>query len=93
MKNARDRENMKKWVQLCVLVLAVLMLRVWEHVQAQRLGRHLSSMRAEVDRLTYQNGLRQTQIHQAVSPSRLDAVAKERSMGPLPATRRIGIQL
>ncbi len=88
-----DKDYMRKWMKYCALILAVLMLRVWENVQAQRLKRQVGTMRSEVDRLTYQNGLLQKQIHQSLAPSRLDAAAKERSMGPLPPERRVGIRL
>jgi hypothetical protein len=92
MKAAADLLALRKWLKIAGLVLAVLMLRVWENVQAQRLGRKVALIRQEVDRLTYENGRLQTQIHHAIAPTRLETLAKERAMGPLAPERRIGIQ-
>jgi hypothetical protein len=92
MKNRADLQSLQRWIKICVAILVVLMLRVWENVQAQRLERRLTLMRAEADRLTYDNGRLQMQIHQYVAPSNLEAIAKQESYGPLASSRRIGIQ-
>ena len=50
-------------------------------------------MRLEADRLTYENGRLQMQIHQYEAPSNLEALAKKNfSMIPLDPSHRIGIQ-
>lgn len=69
------------------------MLRVWEHVEAERMVRRLDVLRGETDRLVYENGRLQMQIHQWVAPSHLDAMARQQyGMKPLGASQIIGIQ-
>ncbi len=92
MKSLSDLQHMNKWIRICAIILAVLMVRVWEHVQAQRLGRRLAALRQETDKLTYENGRLQTQIHQFIAPSKLEAEAKERKMTPITPAQRIGVQ-
>ena len=92
MKARPDIQSIRKWTQIFGLILAVLMLRVWENVQAQRLERHLTSMRLEADRLTYENGVLQMQIHQFTSASNLEVLAKKLNLVPLDPARRVGIQ-
>lgn len=92
MKSTAEIQNMQKWFKICGVVLAILMGRVWEHVQAQRLGRQVLALRLDADKLTYENGRLQVQIHQFISPSHLEVLAKERSMAPLKPAQRIGIQ-
>lgn len=85
-------QSIRKWAKLFGVVLAVLMLRVWENVQAQRLERGLAMKRTETDRLTYENGRLQMQIHQYESPSNLEAIAKQEALVPLDPSRRVGMQ-
>lgn len=92
MKNMPEYQAMRKWFKICAIILAVLMVRVWEHVQAQRLGRQVLALRQEADKLTYENGKLQMQIHQYLSPSHLESLAKDKSMAPLKPAQRIGIQ-
>ena len=93
MKARPDSETVRRWVKICAAVLIVLMARVWENVQAQRLERRLRTMHLEADRLTYENGRLQVQVHQYVSLSNLEDMAKKKfSMGPLDPAHRIGIQ-
>jgi hypothetical protein len=92
MKYRADLQSLRQSIKICAVILAVLMLRVWENVQAQRLERRLTQMRTEADRLTYENGRLQMQIHQYVAPSNLEAIAKQESYVPLDPARRIGIQ-
>jgi len=93
MRNRPDWEIVRQWIKICSVILIILMLRVWENVQAQRLDRQLKTSHMEADRLTYENGRLQMQIHQYESPSHLEAVAKkEYSMGPLDPSHRVGIQ-
>jgi hypothetical protein len=92
MRTRPDIQSVRKWIKIFGLILTVLMLRVWENVQAQRLEHSLTAMRLEADRLTYENGLLQMQIHQFVAPSHLEVLAKELSMIPLDPSRRVGIQ-
>lgn len=65
------------WLHLGGAFFAVLLIIVWEHVQARSFDRQLKQMRLEADRLTYENGRLETQIHQWISPSHLDQVAKQ----------------
>ena len=93
MKNRPDPVTFRKWIKICSAIMVVLMLRVWENVQSQRLERQLKTLRTEADRLTYENGRLQTQIHQYEAPSHLEALAKnEYAMAPLDPSHRVGIQ-
>src|SRR5437870_1416340 len=56
MSGRRDLQSLRKWAKICGCILAVLMLRVWENVQSERLERGLIKKRLEADRLTYENG-------------------------------------
>jgi hypothetical protein len=92
MRGRPDIQSIRKWAKVCGAVLIVLMLRVWENVQAERLERILAVKRLEADRLTYENGRLQMQIHQYEAPSSLEAIAKEQAMVPLDPSRRVGMQ-
>ena len=92
MRGRPDLQNLKKWAKICGVVLVVLMVRVWENVQAERLERRLAALRMESDRLAYENGRLQMQIHQYESPSNLETLAKALSFIPLDPGRRVGIQ-
>jgi len=82
----------RKWAKICALVMAVLMFRVWENVQAQRLDRQVKALHAEADRLTYENGRLQLQIHQYEAPSNLETLAKKSfSMMPLDPAHRVAM--
>jgi cell division protein FtsL len=86
-------KTIRQWSKICALTLFVLMFRVWENVQSQRLERQLKNLRTEADRLTYENGRLQMQIHQYEAPSNLEALAKKNfSMIPLESSHRVGIQ-
>ena len=83
----------RRRIKIFAVILCVLMVRVWETVQAQRLERDLKAMRLESDRLTYENGRLQLQIHQYEAPSALEALAKTKfSMIPLDPSHRVGLQ-
>jgi hypothetical protein len=92
MSNRPDRQTIIRWIKICALTMAVLMLRVWENVQSQGLERQLKSMRSETDRLTYENGRLQMQIHQYEAPSNLEMLAKKNDMIPLDSSHRVGLQ-
>jgi cell division protein FtsL len=92
MRGRPDIQSIRKWAKVCGVILAVLMLRVWVNVQAERLERGLAAERLEADRLTYENGHLQMQIHQYEAPSSLEAIAKQQSMVPLDPSRRVGMQ-
>ena len=93
MKSPADRQVILKRIKIFGAVLCVLMCRVWETVQSQRLERRLKASRLEADRLTYENGRLQVMIHQFEAPSELESLARKQfSMIPLDASRRIGIQ-
>jgi hypothetical protein len=69
------------------------MMRVWETVQVHRLERQLKTFHQEADRLTYENGRFQMQIHQYEAPSHLEAMAKTNySMIPVDPSHRVGLQ-
>ena len=93
MSGRRDLASIRNWAKVCGLILAVLMLRVWENVQAERLERGLSQKRLEADRLTYENGRLQMQIHLYENPSNLEALAKQEAMLPLDPSKRVGLQI
>lgn len=93
MGNKPDQEKFRRWAKIWGAVLCVLMVRVWENVQAHRLERQLKALHIEADRLTYENGRLQVQIHQYEAPSHLESLAKtEFSMIPLDPSHRVGLQ-
>jgi len=92
MSPKQINEAVAFWMKLGVAVFAVLILTVWEHVEAIRLEHQMVAMRKEADRLTYENGHMQNLIHQWTSPSHLDTVARQDyQMQPLDSTHVIGI--
>lgn len=93
MKPGADTETLKRRFKLFAVVISILMCRVWETVQSQRLERQLKSLHVESDRLTYENGRLQMQIHQYEAPSHLEALAKTNfAMIPLDPAHRVGLQ-
>ena len=91
--NGPDKQTIRKWIKIVTIVMAILMLRVWENVKSQGYERELKVLHLEADRLTYENGRLLVQIHQYESPSNLEALAKKQySMIPLDPSHRIGIQ-
>lgn len=81
------------WVKLLAGVVAVLLVAVWEHVEALRLDRHLKTLRKDADRMLYENSRMQAQINQWISPSHLDRLAKEQFHMALPDPKHLlGIQ-
>lgn len=91
----RDRtapSNHRFWIKLGAVFFAVLFFIVWEHVEARLIEKQVKLMRREADRLTYENGRLQTQIHHWESPSNLDQMAKNQyGMGPIDPKNRIGM--
>ncbi len=80
------------WLKVLGAFFVVFFLVVWEHVQANRYERRVTILRREMDRLTYETALLQTQIHQRTTPSHLDDVARrDFGMEPLDAKRIIGL--
>lgn len=57
-------------------VVATAMLLVWQRVQARHYQRESARLQQDIDALRYENGRLDTQIHQWVSPSHLDSLAK-----------------
>lgn len=85
--------TVQRWMKILVGVFALLLVMVWEHVQATHLERELLPMRREADRLTYENARLQMQINQWVSPSHLESLAKkDYHMGPLDPSHRLGLE-
>jgi cell division protein FtsL len=80
----RDPTETRFWIKMGAAVLVGLMVTVWEHVTAVRLERELKALHKEHDRLTYENGRLQMQIHQWTAPSNLDALARK-NYGLMPA--------
>ena len=92
MSPRQSNEAVRFWVKIGSGIFVVLLLTVWEHVLALGMERRLAAMRKEADRLTYENGHLQNQIHQWTSPSRLDDMAhKQYGMMPLDSAHVIGI--
>jgi cell division protein FtsL len=78
--------------RLGVGFFVVFLFMVWEHVEAERCERQLKGMSQEADRLTYENGRMQAQVHQWISPSHLETLArKELKMAPVDAAHVIGM--
>jgi hypothetical protein len=93
VRSQAETEVLRRRLKIFGVILAVLMVRVWETVQSQRLERQISGLRLESDRLTYENGRLQMMIHQYEAPSHLEVVARgELNMIPLDASHRIGLQ-
>ncbi len=85
--------NLQGWAKIMAATITVLLLIVFEHVEALRLDKQLKIMRKEADRLTYENASMQRQIHQWVSPSHLETVARrDLHMGPVEPTRVVGVE-
>lgn len=98
MKPRRRQEEpssatIRFWAKMIASAVAVLLITVWETVQAQHYQKELTSMKREADRLTYENARMQMQIHQWESPSHLDLVAREDlKMGPIDSKHIIAIE-
>jgi len=93
MKNQADSVVLRRRIKTISVVLCILMVRVWETVQGQRFERQLKTLRLEADRITYENGVLQMQVHRYEAPSHLEAMAKkDLTMIPLDPSHRIGIQ-
>jgi len=93
VRNKADAETWRRRLKIFGVILCILMVRVWETVQSQRLERRLKNFRQEADRLTYDNGRLQMQIHQYVASSHLEEMAKkDYSMIPLDPSHRVGLQ-
>lgn len=93
MSRKPSNETLRFWAKMGCALLSVMLLTVWEHVQALRLERHVSALRKEADRLTYENGRLQNQVFQWTSPSHLDALARQQyGMAPPDSAHVIGIR-
>jgi cell division protein FtsL len=80
------------WMKIMSATVFILMLIVWEHVEALHLQRQNKGMKKEEDQLIYENARMQSQINQWESPSHLDNIArKELGMQPLDPKHRIGV--
>ena len=75
---AASREPLKPWVHLGIVFVLILIGMIWQRVRARELDREAKAIRLDVDRLRYQNGNLESQIHQWTAPSRLEALAKEK---------------
>jgi cell division protein FtsL len=83
----------QRWLRILAGIITVLMLMVWEHVEALHLQRQLKLLHKEEDRWVFQNAQMQMQINQLESPSRLENVAKTQlGMVPLDARHVIAVE-
>jgi len=65
---------------------------VWQRVRARELEKETRAIRLEVDRLRYENGKLQNQVHDWTAPSRLEALAKqEYNLVPLTPAQRVEV--
>jgi len=93
VKYLKDNETLRRRIKILSIILCILMVRVWETVEGQGLERRLKTLRTDADRLTYENGRLQMQIHRYEAPSNLESMAKKNFfMIPLDPSHRIGIQ-
>jgi len=94
MKRARSQDSsLKFWAQIAAAFLVALLLTVWEHVQSGVISQQLKILHAQADRLTYENARMQMQVHQWVSPSHLDQIAREEyHLAPLDGAHTIGLK-
>jgi len=93
VRQRADAEAWRRRLKLFGVILCILMVRVWETVQSQRFERQIKTLRQDADRLTYENGRLQMQIHQYEAPSNLEALARKNfAMIPLDSSHRIGLQ-
>ena len=84
---------LQRWLRILASVIAVLMLMVWEHVEALHLARQMKILNKEKDRWVYQNAQMQMQINQWESPSRLETIAKTQlGMIPLDSKHVIAVE-
>jgi len=87
-----DPAEIRFWSKIIGALFIVLLVTVWEHVQALNVERQIKMLRAETDRFAYENGRMDMQIHQWESPSHLDVVARhDFQMIPLDAPHVIGL--
>jgi len=76
--SAGARVFLQPWVRLGIVFVFALIGMIWQRVEARRQGKQVLELRQNVDRLRYENGKMQTQIHQWTAPSHLEALAKEK---------------
>jgi cell division protein FtsL len=82
---------MRPWARLAIVFVVALLGMVWQRVKARQLDREFNQLRQEADRLRYENGRLQVQIHQWVSPTNLDTHAKQRGLLPLSPAQRVSV--
>jgi cell division protein FtsL len=93
MRSQKMGPELRFWIKLSSGVFVALLIMVWQHVEAIRVEKELNGMRHEVDRLSYENGRMQMQIHQWESTSHLQEIArKDYNMGPLDPAHVIGMK-
>ena len=84
----------RSWIKALTGALTVLLVVVWEHVEAARLEKQLRGMRKERDQLIYEDARLQAQINQWMSPSNLDKIARTQlHMTPVDPRRVIGVEI
>ena len=73
-----------KWKSFFVVLVLVALGMVWERVKARTFERESGHLRQEIDRLRYENGRLDVQLHQWISPTHLDSIARQ-TYGMAPA--------
>ncbi|MFA5975573.1 MAG: hypothetical protein WC859_05340 [Elusimicrobiota bacterium] len=93
MRSKQANREMIFWIKIGCAIFVAMFLTVWEHVEANVLARKTVLLHNEVDRITYENGKLQNQIFQWMSPTHLEALARQKfGMIPLESKHVIGIQ-
>jgi cell division protein FtsL len=91
-RQATEAIDIRFWGKIVAALILVLMGMVWEHVEALNLEKELKDLHREAGQLSYDNGRLQMQIHQWISPSHLESIArKDYGMIPLDSSHVIGL--
>jgi cell division protein FtsL len=65
------------WKSFAALFVIVALGMVWQRVKVRTYERECGHLRQDIDRLRYENGRLDMQIHQWISPSHLDTIARQ----------------
>jgi len=64
-------------ISLVVAFILVALGMVWQRVKVRTLERESGHLHQDIDRLRYENGRLDMQIHQWISPTHLDMLARQ----------------